>query len=50
METISGGCIGMYYISFTGNKVFLSRCEFTQEGQETREEELSLVTGSVHLL
>lgn len=40
----------MYYISFTWTTVFPSGCEFPQAGEETREEELSLVTDSVHLL
>lgn len=30
--------------------MFPSGCEFTQAGQETGEEELSLVTDSIHLL
>lgn len=40
----------MYYISFTWTELFPSRCEFNQAGQETREEEFSLVTDSIHLL
>lgn len=40
----------MYYISVTRIEVFPSGCEFTQAGKETREEELSLVTDSIHLL